>query len=391
MRSLLKNLLFQVNLFVALGLLFTYTAPYLSPAIFWPAGIVGLLYPFFLFINLIFVLLWLIRRNKLYAMLSIAAIVTGWPILQTWFALNLFGPQNAAENTSLQHNIKVMSYNVRNFDLYSWEKNIQTRNQMIQFIKAENPDIVAFQDFFTQDDSELDNIALLTQTTELTHYYFDNTLTLRDCDRWGAAIFSKYPLSNFQHIKFEDARTNTIAIADALVEGQTIRIFSAHLQSNFLAKKDIRYVSDLIEQKDDNNGANNTKNNNNINTIAKLKKHAQSLWSIVSKLRNGLQKRGLQANQFAESIAQSPYPILVCGDFNDTPISYTYKKVASQARLKDTFLSTGLGLGNTYHGLSPLAFRIDYIFVDNFFKIEDFDIIYKKYSDHYPVVARLVW
>lgn len=384
-RNLLKNLLFQVNLLVALGLLFSYTAPYLSPAVFWPSGIVGLLYPFLLIANILFVLLWLFRRNAIYATFSLIVILTGWPILQTWFAFNLFAPSASSAASSAQHSVKVMSYNVRNFDLYSWEKNIETRNLMIKLIESENPDIVAFQDFFTQDDSEFDNIALLTQQTGLVHYYFDNTLTLRECDRWGAAIFSKFPLSNLQHIKFEDARTNTVAIADALVDGQTIRIFSAHLQSNFLAKKDIRYVSELIEQKDDKAAPKKQ------NSVDRLNEHVKSLWSIVSKLRNGLQRRGIQANQLAQAIEQSPFPVVVCGDFNDTPVSYTYKKVAALPRLRDAFLCLGLGPGNTYHGLSPFTFRIDYIFADHFFKVEKFDIIYKKYSDHYPVMSRIEW
>jgi len=82
----------------------------------------------------------------------------------------------------------------------------------------------------------------------------------------------------------------------------------------------------------------------------------------------------------------SKYPVIVCGDFNDTPVSYTYRKMKSG--LKDAFVNIGAGTGNTYLGSFP-SFRIDYIFHSQQFKTIDFERIEARLSDHYPIICHL--
>lgn len=362
---------------VALGILFTYATPYVKPAVFWLPAPMALLYPFMVLLNVCFAVFWLLRKPQLYALLSIICLLTGWSLLKSSFALPL-ASQGKSKHLKT-HQLKVMTYNVRNFDLYNWNKNKESRDQIMATIQEEHADVVCFQDFYTQDDSLFNNIELLTCNLHFEYHHFENTLTLRGKDRWGAAIFSKYPLSNPQAMLFKDAKTNVVTSADIDVKGQTIRFFSAHLQSNFLAKKDINYVSELIEGSNDPN-KNTTRD------------HFKSAISILQKLKEGYVRRSEQATDFAQIIRQSPYPVIVCGDFNDTPASYTYRTIATAIpNLKDAFLDAGWGMGNTYIGLQPLQFRIDYIFVPDSFEVSHFNIIEKKMSDHYPLSCELSW
>lgn len=370
----LGNVIWKTNMIVALALLLTYTAPYINPSSTWLPALAGLSYPFFLFLNIGFIIFWLVRRPIHYAFLSLAVILSGFPLLASWWAMHPFaGTPPKTKNPTL----RVMSYNVRNFDLYNWSKNRESRDNMMLLIKAENPDIICFQDFYTQDDTIFNNIAVCTQELGYPYYHFENTITVKEKNKFGAAIFSKYPLSNFKHIDLQEQGTNTIAFADADIAGKKVRIFTAHLQSTYLAKKDIRYMSELLEAQKEGNATPTTGD------------HFKSVWSIVQKLKGGYIKRGEQAHLLAAEIEQSPYPVIVCGDFNDTPISYTYHTVARLPRLHDAFLEKGFGLGTTFHGLSPLQFRIDYIFVESSWQVRSFDIVRKGYSDHYPIVTEL--
>jgi endonuclease/exonuclease/phosphatase family metal-dependent hydrolase len=85
-------------------------------------------------------------------------------------------------------------------------------------------------------------------------------------------------------------------------------------------------------------------------------------------------------------IEQSPYPVIICGDFNDTPSSYTYHQLSEG--LIDAFKESGNGIGHTYGGALP-SFRIDYILHDERFKSTRFNTIRSKFSDHYPITTSL--
>lgn len=363
-----------MNMVAALGLLLTYVSPYTDPSWFWLPAMLGLLYPVMLLVNIGFVLFWFIRRNYRYTLLSLSVILSGFPILGSWWAMHPFAG-NAPKTKA--PTLRIMSYNVRNFDLYNWNKNQESRNNMMNLIKVENPDIICFQDFYTQDDTIFNNIAKLSKELGYPHYHFENTITIKEKNKFGAAIFSKYPLSNFKHVAIQSEGTNTIAFADADIKGQKIRIFTVHLQSTYLANKDIRYMSELMDAQD-----NGKKNKNTID-------HFKSVLSIAQKLKGGYIKRSEQVKQLATEIQQSPYPTIVCGDFNDTPISYAYRTIAQLPQLHDAYLEKGFGVGATFHGLSPLKFRIDYIFAHENIRVRSFDIVQKTYSDHYPIVCEL--
>jgi endonuclease/exonuclease/phosphatase family metal-dependent hydrolase len=106
--------------------------------------------------------------------------------------------------------------------------------------------------------------------------------------------------------------------------------------------------------------------------------------SLSISLKKGFVKRALQAQVVKNQINISPFPVIVAGDFNDTPVSYAYRKL--RKGLNDSFVNSGYGAGFTYRGNYPPN-RIDYILYDNALINSFFDIKRVKYSDHYPIVA----
>jgi endonuclease/exonuclease/phosphatase family metal-dependent hydrolase len=114
---------------------------------------------------------------------------------------------------------------------------------------------------------------------------------------------------------------------------------------------------------------------------------SKGIRSIARKLKRAFVQRASQARVVAGEIEKSPYPVIVCGDLNDTPSSYTYYTISNQ--LSDTFVTSGNGLSQTYAGALP-SFRIDYIMHDKSrFSASDYSRIRSKLSDHYPVSATL--
>jgi endonuclease/exonuclease/phosphatase family metal-dependent hydrolase len=106
--------------------------------------------------------------------------------------------------------------------------------------------------------------------------------------------------------------------------------------------------------------------------------------NIIQKIKMGVLKRASQADFIKDELNHSPYPIIVCGDFNDVPVSYAYEKIGKG--LQNAFVEKGSGISRTYSSISP-TLRIDNIFTDKNFSIKGFTTIEKSYSDHFPVIA----
>jgi len=384
--SILSSIVFKLNLVAALALLLTYPVPFINPSTFWFSALWGLTYPFLLLINVGFLLYWLLKR-RLQAFLSLVVILLGWNLLNKTIAFNIV--QNKSEIVEKVEeeeedapekeatDVKIMTYNVQNFDLYNWTENVESRNKMIELIQSEKPDIINFQEFYTDDndDSEFHNVKLLVNELGYKYYSFEKTLTLRTTNHWGLATFSKFPIVSKDRITFPESKNNIVAYTNVAIAKDTVRLFNLHLQSIHLGRQDLKYLKQLSlgdkskkEEKTD---------------------HWKSFNSIVTKLKAAYVKRGNQASILADSIKHSPYPVIVCGDFNDTPTSFAYQTISN--KLQDAFLESGLGLGGTYAGPLP-SFRIDYILLDPSFEVRSTEVIRKKYSDHYPVTCEFrIW
>jgi len=324
------------------------------------AAIMGLGFPILLGLNLFFIIFWLFAR-KVYFLISLITIVLGWGFVQRTLVFDFKGAVETEKQT-----LKVMSYNVQNFDLYNWTDNEVSRNNMLKLIRDENPEVIAFQEFYTEEDEYFHNIKMLVNELGYDYYYFEKTLTLKETNHWGLAVFSKYPLSNKTAIPLQASTTNIITYCDiTMPDKRTVRLFNVHLQSIGLANKDLKYLKEITETKPD-------------------AEASKSLKRIAAKLKSAFAKRGKQSDILHDAIKQSQTPVIVCGDFNDTPLSYTYQNV--RKGLKDSFIEAGNGLGVTYAGPLPLL-RIDYVFTDSLFNTLDFHVIDKKYSDHYPISA----
>ena len=362
----INKFLLVLNLIIVLASLLSYLAPFVDPKNFWIIAFFGLAFPLFVLVNVLFIFHWLIFNYKK-ALFSALTLFLG--IIFIFSNLQFHSKSNI---DNVKGKIKVMSYNVRLFDLYNynkdWSLNFAGRNNMFSLLKEETPDIICFQEYYW-DSTKAFNTTDTLLSFLVTHYtYIDFPVVVKKRHHYGIATFSKYPIYNKGVIRFPNNPSETAIWIDILKEQDTIRVYNAHLESIRLGKEDQEYVSSLTNTEDE-----------------KLK-NKQTLSGLLLKFKNSFQKRSEQSRILAKHIQESPYPVIVCGDFNDTPVSYTYHTVSNT--LSDAFKTSGSGFGNSYNGFFP-SFRIDYILYSSFFNSYNFTTIQKPYSDHYPIYTYL--
>lgn len=362
-RRFTKIFFIVFNVFVAIVFLLACLAPYLNPQKWWVISLMGLGFAF-LAITLIALLLFWLLFNPRWMLISLVALGIGYKSIMVFFGFHV---SDKFDYDKPKNALRIAHWNVARF--VEWKRNnnkgSQTRMKMMDQIKEQNADVLCFQEFFTSTDSiYYNNLKYIVKELGYPYYYFsyDN-----DGDRqwYGQAIFSKYPLLDTALIRYpKPSLPEALMHADIAFNGDTIRLYTTHLQSVQFQKEDYQAIEDI--------------KNTNEEGVKKSK-------GVGSKLKRGVINRALQANIVREEINKSPYPFILTGDFNDVPNSYTYFTIKDDD-LQDAFLLTGLGIGRTFVNISP-TLRIDYILTTKNFEIKQFNRIIKNYSDHYMLVA----
>ncbi len=353
----LQKLLLIVNMLFVAAMILSYFSPFVNPKTNSIPAIFGLFYPAFFIINFLFFIFWLLRF-KIYFIIPLITMLLGYGAFLKNVRFNkdkLVGDYSQA--------LKIVSYNVRLFDQYKATGNDTyfTRNAIFSFINSEQADIVCFQEFFHGNEKYFPTIDPFIELQKAKNYHVDYTKTTGDYRHYGIATFSVYPIVKRGAIHFENSNSNSGIFTDILFKKDTIRVFNFHLESIKFSNADYQFVSEFIDPEAHNQ------------TSSKV---------IFWKLKNAFVKRAEQANIVADYVKKSPYPVIVCGDFNDTPSSYVYHTISKN--LNDAFIETGQGIGSTYAGDLPFL-RIDFILhspVLEAFKYRKFSC---NYSDHFPV------
>ncbi len=373
MKNFLKRLvrfssLVKILTIIALVcLLLAYLAPFVHPASFRLIPFFGLAYPVILVINLLFLVIWSVARSK-YALFILVALLCGGKL---HFRLLAFGSKEAIPQ-EVEKVWKISSYNVRLFDLYNWYTNKaeNKRLEIFAFLERENPDVICFQEFYHQDrPTPFPTRDTLLKIMHMKDYHERYSHKLDGRQNFGIAMLSKYPMIARGDVIFdnEDKETDNYCIyADIVKNGDTLRIYNIHLQSIKLRKDDYS-VFDPNEKSD----------------VSK----PSAIRAIYDKLSFAYPRRAEQAETVMKHASESPYPVVICGDFNDTPLSYVYNCFGST--LTDAFRISGRGIGSTYVGKVP-AGRIDYIFYSPSLHSTNFEIQREALSDH-RAISCLIW
>lgn len=343
-----------MNALFAAALLFSYLAVHISPEVFALPAFFGLAYPYLLLINIIFSVTWgtLLRYEFL---ISLIVIAIGFTHLSNYIRIGK--PSGNAEGT-----FKIMSYNLRLFNVFESE-DTNSEQKVLNLLKEQNPDVLLLQEFYVSGSPTAKDLAV---RKALGGKYNSHIKMISSGKNryYGIATYSKYPVIKKGEIIHPGSSSLTI-YTDILIQKDTFRIFNNHLQSFRLRKIERSFFEEMADNDD----------HEALSTVR----------SLSISLKKGFEIRAQQAQALKTQVERSPYPVIVAGDFNDTPVSYSYRKI--RKGLKDSFVNSGYGAGFTYRGNYPPN-RIDYILYDEKnLECRYFNIIKAKFSDHYPVTA----
>jgi endonuclease/exonuclease/phosphatase family metal-dependent hydrolase len=371
MKRFFRKLIRTINLVVAALLVLSFLSPHISPKTTWIPSFLGLAYPYILFLNLGFVIFWAVMKKR-EVLISILVLLLGWNTLTTYIGLHpgsifkrSYFENMGREERKAGRQLKVMSFNIQGFSQYRWTKKKSPRQDILDLFREADADLLCLQEYFSTERGGPTEAEIFSALERTPHRHFEYTISSHETRR-GIAIFSHYPIVATGRDDQNNARS-IFTYADILVYGDTLRVYNLHLQSTRLNYKSYRLLEDPKLRYDD--------------------EQMKEIRDISSRLKNAFIKRAAQADRIAAHIAECPHPVIVCGDFNDTPISYTYHRI--REGLRDSFSKSGWGIGRTYNGKFP-SFRIDYILHSETMESVYFSRKKVHLSDHFPIISYLM-
>ena len=336
----------------------TLIVPYVPPARLGQLPVLALVAPLVYVVTVMTMLYWIIRWKWRRAAVTIVLALVGM-----MYAPRYFNPQfrrSYGDETYPQSAIKVMSYNLRCFypDVREGD---YTTDSIAAFVTRFNPDVICFQEYLMR------NKAMRERFDSLLGDY---RKTVLDAVHPPIAIYSRFRIVDSGRVAYTDADSlpkGKGMWADLLVGSDTVRVFNVHLNGTSINSNDADYIVNYRYMSD----------------TARNRK----LYGMVKRLNANTVNRSHHVDVLAEAICETGRAKILCGDFNDTPMSYAYQRLSRD--MKDAFRECGMGYSHTFRGFFDLL-RIDYAMFDE----EHFDVMSYEvpdsvcWSDHLPVCVR---
>ncbi len=358
----INKIVFIFNIIALVALIGSYLAPYISPAVWWQVAFLGLAFPYIFIVNLCLVVYWLLQ----------------WDI-RIWYAIVVlflgsfhiyhfiqFGTQKTEQTNN---RINVVSFNTHNFGVFEPD-NIYDSSVFFNTLRDLKPDIMCFQEF-VDTRTDVDTKMYKQLFKEYKHF---NKVNVDDNDSiptgYSVSIFTKYKIIESGIVERINAGGNCTIFCDVATDKDTIRLVNTHLKSISFSQKDFQTISELK------NGDNQSRFN------------FKSILNIFIRLKYAFVARSKQVDIVKTFIDYSPYKVVICGDFNDSPTSYSYNMLRGDK--KDAFVESGSGISPTYIGKMP-NFRIDYILCDKSFEVFNYKPQKLNFSDHKMISATLIY
>jgi endonuclease/exonuclease/phosphatase family metal-dependent hydrolase len=344
---------FTLNVFATIVLAMAIIAPFVSPNSFWPIAFMGLAFPILVIFNFLFVVFWSIALDKRF-WLSFVVLLLSLVHIGKFFRI---GPNESTTNGG--HSINILSFNTHYMGAF--DRKDQDTSFFIDKLKEIKPDIMCLQEFANLGGS-FEKPMFRQFFKEYQHFKTVNADGLSQTypTGYGVCIVSKYPILKSGYLEQTNQSANITVFADIDVDGKIIRVVNTHLKSIVFEKQDYKTVEHISKAEGSAYGW-------------------SSIKRIISKLKNAFILRCNQVEIIRQKLDETTYPIILCGDFNDSPTSYAYQTI--KGNLLDAFVESGVGTSTTYIGNMP-SFRIDYILHDPSFTSRNYQTHSLNFSDH---------
>jgi len=345
---ILTSIFWFCAIVLGVTLVISYLSVYVHPGRFWIPAFFGLYFVPLVVVNALFLLGALVKRSSI-------AWAPFLALLPTLLFVELFVRWGARNEAGSGLSIKIATYNVCNFQGYGKKPREEAMKEIDRLLRQEDVEIVCMQEFYCIDTGKIAQFF-----PSYPYRYFSSKKGQKSYR--GNLIFSRYPIERSGALTFEGSHRNCI-YADFTVQGRAFRVYTTHLESN----------------------------NISLNAIADRMRRYQEVpdefLQVHRRIREAFRIRAQQVESISEHLKTVAQPFILCGDFNDTPVSYTYNRL--QEGLTDSFRHVGNGFGATFRYLWP-SLRIDYVLYNQHFTAITHTTVPAPYSDHYPVITELI-
>jgi len=336
--GLIDKFIFFINSLFALCLLLSLLVLYIPPQRFPLLSVLSLVVSPLLLVNVIFLLFWLLRvKRQLFLSLFV--------LLVCFTQFNSFYQFDFSKKTEEKENqLKVMSYNVRIFNIYNWIKDDNLHAKIETLIKTDDPDVISFQEYHS------------TNKISLSQFPYKYIKLQSEEPSFGQAIYSKYRIIDQGSLDFKDTGNNAIFV-DILKGKDTLRVYNIHLESLQISPEDVDFKQEASQR-------------------------------LLKRISTSFTTQQEQINVVLSHLEHIKHKTIITADLNNTAFSYVYRKLKGDK--KDAFSKAGKGVGKTFT-FKRIPLRIDFILVDKAFTVTDFKTGTEMYSDHFPISTTLHW
>lgn len=342
-------ILLAVNLCMVAAMAICAYSSYVSPVNHPVWSCAGLAFPAFLIINVLFLLFWLVIYRK-YALLPLLGLISCAGAIRTYLPFNPFAASAPEEA------FKVLSYNTMGFE-HGRSHTAEDPNPVLEYLRNSGADIICLQEYIVSGKLKKKDVDYALRDYPYKHYY-------KISGSNGLGCYSRFPILSAKGVKYKSQSNGSVAYT-LLVNGDTLLVVNNHLESNKLTAEDKEVYRGMIKDPD-------------------KQKVSQGSRQLIRKLAEASAIRSAQADSIARLIADyKGNGMIVCGDFNDSPLSYTHRVISEN--LDDAFVESGNGFGISYNQ-NRFYFRIDHILLSKNLKAYQCTVDNTiKSSDHYPI------
>ncbi|WP_310554452.1 endonuclease/exonuclease/phosphatase family protein [Flavobacterium sp.] len=334
---------FFCNVVLTVLTFLAYALPFLAPNWFPFLSVLTLILPLFLILNGLFFVYWFLQFKR-------QMVLSGLVLILGITFINKFYKFSSKDLPVTDKDFVVMSYNVRLLNLFNWIPRDNVAQEILAFVNEQNPDVLCVQEYST------------SAKIDLKIYPYRAIFMKGSQIKTGQAIFSKFPIVNEGEIVFPDS-DNSAIFADVKIGKDIVRFYNLHLQS-------IKISPDVQEI------------NNNVDQINQQKSEI-----LFKRISEAFKQQQQQAEIISNHKKTGKYPLVICGDMNNSAFSYVYRIV--KGTMQDSFEEAGSGFGQTYN-FKYYPARIDYIFADSKMNVKSFKNFPEFLnSDHLPIMTRL--
>lgn len=353
--SIINGILKVATYGLLLLLLIVYISPLVSPEKSAFLSLIGLGAPFIFLLSFVVTVYWMVQWERI-AVACVAALLMG-----VGYTARLVQFPVLKKYDDSGQILKVVSFNAH---FFTTPQHRDVVSGTLNYLDTLNAGIICFQEFSTSAQDNLDEIN--RRLDEFPYRYLHKTENPSSRVGYYSAIYSRYKIVKQGVVEF-GKYINSSIYADIIYRHDTIRIFNNHLQSNNVNASDVKFLSGDGEP---------LMTENSIFRI----------FSISKKVSENNRIRAIQADSIQNKVKNCRYSVIVCGDHNVTPISYTYNRV--KGKLHDAFMERGAWYGYTYKGFFNLL-RIDYLFHSDKFETVSYRSPNVLWSDHKPLIVEL--